>query len=268
MINRKLQENTLKAIHNYPQPIMFGGVRFLSDHPLPGGNGHKDPSSLYTTSHPDFAMLNSVHGGKINFNKIGKTLSKLAKDTGNKVLKSVPDIASKALSKYGEKALTDYLAPAIESAAMEAGPAMAGMGVSRGRGRPRRKTIEDIVNDINARKDIQGGSFKSVMKKVGKVGKQVFNKALPMAEKYAMNTAKTALMDYALPAAETGAEFVAANPEVLLLAAGRKYGGGPFGKKGIDKLHDKIFGGTRKGRFVKGSIEAKEHMAKVRAMRK
>jgi hypothetical protein len=54
-------------------------------------------------------------------------------------------------------------------------------------------------------------------------------------------------MDYALPAAETGAEFVAANPEVLLLAAGRK---------------------TRKGRFKKGSQEAKDYMKSIRDRKK
>lgn len=251
MINQKLKQNQLNAIHHYPQPLMFGGIRFLSGHPDAGGNEFKDPSTLYTAGFPEY----NISGGSVNFKKIGKTLSKLGKNTGNQILKTIPSIASDsiknsivpALSKYGEKALTNYLAPAVESAVMDAGPAMAGMGMKRrGRGRPKKKSDDGIhidINSHNAKRDIEGGSFKSVMKKVGKVGKQVFNKALPMAEKYAAN----ALMDYALPAAETGAEFVAANPEVLLLAAGRK---------------------ARKGRFPKGSQAAKDHMAKIRAMRK
>lgn len=255
MISDKIRENELKMIRSYPQPMMFGGVRFLNGHPQASGNDYANPSTLATGS-----QFFAPSGGNFTkqLQKMGKSavkeVGKIASKTSRAVANDIPNMVSKsvipALSKYGEAALTNYLAPAVEEGAEVA------VGMGRGRGRPKKEI---------------GGSFKSVMKSVGKVGKQVFNKALPMAEKYAMNTAKTALMDYALPAAETGAEFVAANPEVLLLAAGRKKRGGAFlglpGKKAIDKEKVKIFGGKRKGRFVKGSVEAKEWGAKMKKIR-
>jgi len=229
MISDRIRENQLDALRHYPQPMMFGGIR-ITAHPLASGNEYANPPTLAT-------------GGNLtkSFAKLGKDVSKIATKSINAVTREIPSMASKvvndsvvpALSKYGEKALTNYLAPAVEEGAEVA----VGMGRRRkGRGRPRKRS--GSVSD-----EERGGSFKSVMKQVGKVGKQVINKALPMAEKYAAN----AVMDYALPAAETGAEFVAANPEVLLLAAGRK---------------------TRKGRFKKGSQEAKDYMKSLRDRKK
>lgn len=245
MINDKLKENQLRAIRHYPQPMMFGGVRFLTNHPLHAGNPANGPHTLSTGDPYPNMSLEYSQGGNMakSLKKIGKSIQKV----GNKTIKAVGEAIPKmttdtlnnaivpALSKYGEKALTNYLMPAVEEGAEIA---VAG---SRRRGRPRKltkKQVEDVIDEF------KGGSFKSVMKKVGKVANKVVNKAIPMAEKYAMNGLKTAVMDYALPAAEVGAETVAANPELLLLAAGRK------------------------GRFKKGSQAAKDHMAKIRAMRK
>ena len=278
MINEKLKENQLKMIRHYPQPMMFGGVRFLTNHPLPG-NSSNGPNTLSTGDSSEYMTVRGAEGGNLakSLNKIGKSIQKVGNKTikavGEAIPKMTTDVLDKsivpALSKYGEKALTNYLMPAAESA-LETGAEVAVAG-SRRRGRPRKltkKQMEDVIDEF------KGGSFKSVMKKVGKVantvGKQVVNKAIPMAEKYAMNGLKTAVMDYALPAAEVGAETVAANPELLLLAAGRRKGGSFFGisKKKLEAPIDKSHGGKRKGRFVKGSQAAKDHMAKIRAMKK
>jgi len=236
MISDRIRENQLDAIRHYPQPVMFGGIRIMA-HPQASGNEFMNPPTLAT-------------GGNLtkSFAKLGKDVGKIGKKSLNAITQNIPNMASKvvndsivpALSKYGEKALTNYLAPAAEDMAITA----VGAGQKRGRGRPRKGGVGGGIGlKPNFIKGV-GGSFKSVMKQVGKVGKQVgkqvLNKALPMAEKYAAN----AVMDYALPAAETGAEFVAANPEVLLLAAGRK------------------------GRFVKGSQAAKDYMKSIRDKKK
>jgi hypothetical protein len=216
-ILRKLQENKLKSIENYPQPYyfnepdsLFGGIRFLSDHPLPSGVQERNLGT----------------GGNIGKN-ISKTFKKLAKDTGKTLLKDAPSMVSKtlensvvpALSKYGNKALSDYLMPAVATVAEDAVPVALGMG------RKRRGRKPKYESESESDEEKKGGKFN-----LGKTLK----KGLSMAEKYAPKLAETAAMT------------VAENPE-LLLALGRKKGG---------------------KRLVKGSQEAKDHMARIRAMRK
>lgn len=189
-ILRKLQENKLKSIANYPQPFifnepdsLFGGIRFLSDHPLPSGVSDR----------------NLATGGK----SISKTFKKLVKDTGKTLLKDAPSMVSKtvehtvvpALSKYGEKALTNYLSPAVEAVAENAVPMALGMGRKKRSKKPKYESESD--------EEKEGGKFN-----LGKTLK----KGLSMAEKYAPKLAETAAMT------------VAENPE-LLLALGRKKGG-------------------------------------------
>jgi hypothetical protein len=192
-IIRKLQENKLKSIENYPSiyyfnepDSLFGGIRFLSDHPLPSGVNDR----------------NLATGGNLG-KSISKTFKKLAKDTGKTLLKDAPSMVSKtleksvvpALSKYGEKALTNYLMPAVQTVAEDAVPVALGMGRKRRGRKPKYESESD--------EEKKGGKFN-----LGKTLK----KGLSMAEKYAPKLAETAAMT------------VAENPE-LLLALGRKKGG-------------------------------------------
>ena len=255
-IIRKLQENKLKSIANYPQPnyfiepdTLFGGIRFLSDHPLPSGVNDR----------------NLATGGNIGKN-ISKTFKKLAKDTGKTLMKDAPNMVSSvvnksvvpALSNYGEKALTNYLMPAVKTIAEDA--------VGTGRKRRMRKPKYESESD----EEYEGGKFNL---------KKTLKKGLSMAEKYAPQLAEKAMMT------------VAENPE-MLVALGRKKGGKFDFKKTLKKglsmaekyapqLAEKAMmtvaenpemlvalGRKKGGRFVKGSPEAKAHMQKIRAMRK
>lgn len=68
--------------------------------------------------------------------KVEKTVAKVATNTGNQLIKSVPGVITKsfegavvpALSKYGSTALTNYLMPAAETAVEYAPLALAAAG--------------------------------------------------------------------------------------------------------------------------------------------
>ena len=255
-ILRKIQENKLKSIDNYPQPYyftepdtLFGGIRFLSDHPLPSGVNDRNLGT----------------GGNIGKN-ISKTFKKLAKDTGKTLMKDAPNMVSSvvnksvvpALSNYGEKALTNYLMPAVRTVAEDAVPVALGMGRKRRGRKPKYESESDEEYD--------GGKFNL---------KKTLKKGLSMAEKYAPQLAEKAAMT------------IAENPE-MLVALGRTKGGKFNLKKTLKKglsmaekyapqLAEKAamtiaenpemlvaLGRKKGGRLVKGSPEAKEWARKMR----
>jgi len=251
MIAREKIANIERAIQHYPQPTMFndtltgmklyGGYR-ITAHPG-AGNPHYGPLTLFTS---DGAHA-TLHAGSLSkeLKKVGKQASKVFKETSKAVQKAVPGAATtliqkgvvEPLAKYGEKALTDYLTPSnVAAAVMPAAEASIGMGRVP-KGRPRKNKQHDFGGASS------GGSFKSVMKQVSKGAKKAIKKVAPLVQKYATEAA----MDYIVPGAEVAAETVAANPELLLLAAGRK---------------------PKKPRFAKGSPDALEWGRKMAASRK
>ena len=275
MIAREKLANVERAIQHYPQPQMFtdtltgmklyGGYR-ITAHPG-AGNPHYGPTTLYTSD----GANSTLQAGSLSkeLSKIGKQASKVAKETSRALQKAVPGAATKLiqdsvitpLGKYGEKALTEYLTPS-NVAALGESVAETSVGMGRAKGRPRKNKQHDFGGASS------GGSFKSVMKTVSKGANKVIKKVAPLVQKYATEAA----MDYLAPGAEGAAEFVAANPEVLLLAAGRKgkKGGALFGltKKKLAAPIDKLHGGKRKARYAKGSPEAIEWGRKMAAARK
>jgi len=250
MIAREKIANVERAIQHYPQPTMFndtltgmklyGGYR-ITAHPG-AGNPHDGPLTLFTS---DGAHA-TLHAGSLSkeLKKIEKQAANVGKQTSRALQKAVPGAATTLvqkslidpLSKYGEQALTNYLNPANIAAAAET-VAETSVGMGRAKGRPRKNKQHDFGGASS------GGSLKSVMKQVSKGANKAIKKVAPLVQKYATKAA----MDYLVPGAEAAAETVAANPELLLLAAGRK---------------------PRKTRFAKGSPDALEWGRKMAASRK
>ena len=128
---------------------------------------------------------------------------------------------------------------------------------------PRRKHHYEVCPHCEGTRIAQffhnvGDKIKKSFQKGGimrKVGNEVLNVAKPFVRPVVndlVNTGKTALQAYApefAPAIELGSKALQGGIN-----------------KGLAK-HGMGVGGGRKGRFVKGSQEAKDHMAKIRAMR-
>ena len=107
-------------------PSLHGGIRY-KDRPDPGYFTPREPATLATgssigsmmPSEQRHAMMveEAREGGKINWKKVGRTIGNFAKP----IIKTIAPIAKKAILDYGQKALTQYLAPAAETALIAAG---------------------------------------------------------------------------------------------------------------------------------------------------
>ena len=107
-------------------PSLHGGIRYKNK-PDPGYFTPREPATLATgssigsmmPSEQRHAMMveEAREGGKINWKKVGRTIGNFAKP----IIKQIAPIAKKAIMDYGQKALTQYLAPAAETALIAAG---------------------------------------------------------------------------------------------------------------------------------------------------
>ena len=107
-------------------PTLHGGIRYKNK-PDPAYFSPREPATLATgssigsmmPSEQRHAMMveEAREGGKINWKKVGRTIGNFAKP----IIKTIAPIAKKAILDYGQKALTQYLAPAAETALIAAG---------------------------------------------------------------------------------------------------------------------------------------------------
>ena len=172
--------------------------------------------------------------------------------------------AGSQLGAYGGRELAKYV------------NSKAGTGI-RGRGRPRKMMGQDLIHiDVgshNARRDIEGGKLKNDLVKA-------YNKVVPKSMQPAVNELAGQVGNYALDKAGYGTPIPVKGGKIKndLVKAYNKVVpksmqpavnnlAGQVGNYALDKAGYGTPIPTGKG-FKKGSQEAKDHMARIRAMRK
>jgi len=146
---RNLEGNTNLENTNVLQPIDI----MRKSKVLPGNN----------ILSAGFSMHNIV-------NKVENTMKKVGKDTGNQVIKSIPSVVTKsfegavvpALSKYGEKALTQYLMPAATIAAEDAPLALLAAGRKIARAISKAKKEQNNHNHSKEEEQEKGAGIKGM----------------------------------------------------------------------------------------------------------
>lgn len=220
-----LMEETSDMLDHLPQPTMLfrppagdkptlrGGIR-QADHPTPGTFLPKDPATLATGSSMgsmrrgdetpamrryvrsndlEESDMEDMSGGKVNWKKVGKSVSKGLKTVGKYVAPVAKEVGKEVLpivKKEGLKALKNYLLPAAETVAENPELLMAAAGRKKNHKVIRKSYDSDsdeegsIHIDVNSHKNDKGGRRPNARAQI--VKKVMASKGLSMiqASKY------------------------------------------------------------------------------------
>lgn len=181
-------------LHRQPAgdvPQLHGGIR-VSEHPTPGTFLPKDPATLGTGSSigsmrrgdeteamrryvkandlEESDISEELSGGKVNWKKVGKSVSKGLKQVGKvatPILKEVGKEALPIIKKEGLKALKNYLLPAAETVAENPELLMAAAG------RPKKaKKNHKVIRQVESDSDEEGSIHVDINSHKGEGGKR------------------------------------------------------------------------------------------------
>lgn len=203
-------------------------------------------------------MHEKIVGGKIHLKDIGRKIVNTAK----KVMKN--PIVKKVAKELGHIAIgvaNNY----AQQNGMDASP-YAYLAHNAVEGRNIQHELEEqVANDVINYAHQQTGFGVRRLKSGGKVKvpKELKQLGNTLKKAFTNNTAKTIYKGIANAGVSALGDVVTGNP-----IAGAVLGGSPYMNRQIDKIGSGVKKEKTPRRFVKGSVEAKEHMAKLCAMRK